>query len=132
MLFIIDSEERRRAAAEYVARLISSPVHCVDIKPYKRNRSQAQNRTMWMWYGAIADHVGSTPEEVHEEMKVRALGIESKIVAGQVLIRPKSTTELDVEGMSRFMEAIQQLAAELEVELPMPDDYKYARYGAAA
>lgn len=130
MLFIIDSKEKRRQAAEYVARLTSSPVYCLEIKPYKRNRSQAQNRTMWMWYGAIADHTGNTPEDVHEEMKVRALGLESKIVAGQILIRPKSTTGLDVEGMSRFMEAIQQLAAELDITLPMPDDYKYARYGA--
>lgn len=129
MLLIIDSKEKRRQAAEYVARLLSSPVHSVEIKPYKRNRSQAQNRTMWMWYGTLADHLGCTAEDVHEQMKIRVLGVEKKVVAGQALIMPRSTTDLDVDGMSRFMEAIEVLAAELEVTLPMPDDYKYARYG---
>lgn len=132
MLFIIDSKDKRRQAAEYVARLTSSPVQCVEIRPYKRNRSQAQNRTMWMWYGTLADHLGCEPEDVHEQMKIRVLGVEKKVVAGQALIMPRSTTDLDVDGMSRFMEAIEVLAAELEVTLPMPDDYKYARYGAAA
>lgn len=132
MLFIIDSREKRTEAAQFVARLPSSPLYSVTITPYKRNRSQAQNRTMWMWYGVIAPHIGCTPEAVHDQMKVRVLGVERKIVAGQALILPRSTTELDVEGMGRFMEAIEALAAELEIKLPMPDDYKYARYGKEA
>ena len=83
-----------------------------------------------MWYGVLADHLGCTAEEVHEQMKVRVLGVERKIVAGQALIVPRSTTDLDTEGMSRFMEAIMALAVDLEVTLPMPDDLQYAMHGA--
>jgi hypothetical protein len=132
MLYIIDSEQRRKEVAGIVSRLLGSPVHSVEIKPYKRNRSLAQNRAMWMWYGVLADHLGCEAEDIHEQMKVKVLGVERKMVAGQVLIMPKSTTTLDVEGMSRFMEAIQALAADLEVVLPLPDDFRCAMYGARA
>lgn len=132
MFHIINSAERRREVANIVASLTSSPVYSVEIKPYKRNRSQAQNRTMWMWYGILADHLGCEPEEVHEQMKVTVLGVERKIVAGQALIIPKSTTDLNTDGMSRFMEAIIALATDLHVTLPMPDDLQYAMHGGRA
>lgn len=132
MFFIIDSVEKRREAAQTVARLLSKPTYCVEIKPYRRNRSQAQNRTMWMWYVVLAEHIGCEPEDVHDQMKVTILGVERKVVAGQALIMPKSTTDLDVEAMGRFMDAIQALADDLEVKLPMPDDLHYAKYGTKA
>lgn len=132
MLYIVNTVERRREVAQVVASLTSSPIYSVEIKPYKRNRSLAQNKTMWMWYGVLADHLGCEPEEVHEQMKVTVLGVERKIVAGQALIVPRSTTDLNTDGMSRFMEAIIALAADLDVTLPMPDDLQYAMHGAKA
>lgn len=129
MLYIIDSKEKRAKVAQIIAHLPDFPVVSVELKPYKRNRSLAQNRTMWMWYAVLAEHCGCESEDVHEQMKVRVLGVDKKIVSGQVLITPKSTATLDVEGMSRFMEAIQALADDLQVVLPMPDDFRYAMYG---
>ncbi|TBG37133.1 hypothetical protein ELG78_09140 [Rhizobium leguminosarum] len=132
MFFIIDSREKRQEAANFVARLPASPLYSIEIKPYKKNRSLAQNRTMWMWYNVLADHLGCEPDDVHDQMKVRVLGVERKIVAGQALILPRSTTDLDTTAMARFMEAIEALAAELEVKLPIPDDYRYAMEGGRA
>ncbi len=129
MLHIIDSKEKRKKVAQEVVRLPGSPVYSVEIKPYKKNRSLAQNRTMWMWYAVLAEHLNCESEDIHEEMKVRVLGVERRTVLGQPLIIPKSTTDLDVEGMSRFMEAIQALAADMDVVLPLPDDFHYAMYG---
>ncbi|MBZ9975505.1 recombination protein NinB [Mesorhizobium sp. BR-1-1-10] len=132
MFFIIDTKDKRAEAATAVSRLPASPRYSVEIKPYKRNRSLAQNRTMWMWYAVIADHMGCEPEDLHEEMKVRVLGVERKIVAGQACIIPKSSTTLDVDGMGRFMAAIESLAADLEVKLPATDEYDYAMHGKRA
>lgn len=124
--FIINTEEERAAAANYVAHLRKSPVMCVEVKPYSPNRSVSQNRLMWMWLGVIAKEQGYEPEELHEILKVRFLGIESKMVDGQVLIVPKSTTALDVKGMSAHLMKIEALAVSLEINLPKPDDYRYA------
>lgn len=132
MFFIIETREKRVEAANFVARLPSSPKYCVEIKPYKRNRTLAQNRTMWMWYHVLADHLGCEPDDVHEQMKVRVLGVERKVIAGQACIIPRSTTTLDTTGMARFMDAIEALAAELEVTLPNTDEYAYAKQGAKA
>lgn len=132
MFFIIDTKDKRTEAAHAVSRLPSSPRYSVEIKPYKRTRSLAQNRTMWMWYGVIADYMGCEAEDVHEEMKVRVLGVERKIVAGQACIIPKSTTALDVDGMGRFMAAIESLATDLGIILPATDEYDYAMHGKRA
>lgn len=126
MFFIIDSKEARKRVADYVARLTASPLMCVEVKPYKKNRSVAQNRLLWLFYSEIAKHIGTTPEELHEEMKVRVLGVEQKVILGKEIIQPKSTTKLDVQGMTNFLEAVEALARELNVVLPIPDDYGYA------
>ncbi|TPL94769.1 hypothetical protein [Mesorhizobium sp. B2-3-10] len=130
-MFIIDTRQRRKEAADFVSRLPASPLYSVEIKPYKRVRSQAQNRIMWMWYGVMAEYLGCEPEDLHEQMKVKVLGVERKFVAGQVLTYPKSTTTLDVDGMTRFLAAIEALAAELDIKLPTSDEYGYAMAKAA-
>lgn len=131
MFFIISSEERRAAAADFVSRIRKSPLMSVEIKPYKRNRSEAQNRLMWMWYHIISMDTGQIAEDLHEEMKVRVLGVEEKEVLGPYgkmvkLIVPKSSTKLSTQEMTDFLRAIEALAAELEIILPRPDDYKFA------
>lgn len=131
MFYIIDSKERRDACARHIAQVRSTPLMQVEIKPYKRNRSQSQNRLMWMWYHVIAEEIGCEIEDLHEQMKVRALGTERKVILGQAIIKPKSTTGLSVEEMTRFLEAIEALALDLGIILPRPDDYGHAMKRAA-
>ncbi|MGL6351941.1 MAG: recombination protein NinB [Aeromonas sp.] len=126
MHFIITSRERRAEAANYVSRLPGTPTMIVEIKPYKKSRSQAQNRLMWMWYGIIAKEVGCEPEDLHEQMKVRVLGVEHRVINGQALSMPKSSTGLTTDEMTKFLEAIEVLAASLSISLPKPQDYSYA------
>jgi hypothetical protein len=126
MYFVITSKEQRAKAAEYVAKLRANPIMIVEVKEYKKNRSTSQNRLLWMWYGIIAKDQGNTPEELHEAMKVRVLGVERKVVAGQELIMPKSSTKLTTAEMTSFLEAIEALARQLNIILPRPDDYMYA------
>ena len=98
----------------------------VEVKPYKKTRSTAQNRLMWMWYGVIAEHCGNTPDDLHEQMKVRVLGLDKKVILGHAIIQPKSTKDLTIDEMTHFLEAIEALAVELGVVLPIPDDTGYA------
>lgn len=127
MLFIIDSEAKRTACADFIRRITSAnETMQVEIKPYRRNRSTAQNRLMWMYYGVIAHHIGCEPEDLHEQMKIKVLGTVRKVILGQAIIMPVSTTTLDVDGMIRFLEAIEALALDLDITLPNPDDRDFA------
>lgn len=126
MLFIIDTAERRQAAADRVMQITRKPVMAVEIYPYKKSRSNSQNRLLWMWYKPIADHLGYTPEELHEEIKVRFIGVERKTVYGMEIIMPKSTQDLDTEAFTKLLDQVLALATELGITLPQPDDYNYA------
>lgn len=126
MLYIISSEHKRREAMQAVAQCTSAKVMQVEIKEYKKNRSTSQNRLYWMWLNVIGDFNGNTADELHEEMKVRFLGVQHIEVAGTHLIIPKSTAKLNTTEFTKFLEAIEALAMELGVALPIPDDYDTA------
>ena len=128
MFFVVDSPEARARAVAYVKNLRGSPLMSVEVKRHKKSRTQAQNRLMWMWYGVICDATGNEPEDLHEQMKVRVLGVEKKVILGQAIIVPRSTKDLDTQGMTNFLEAIEALAVELEVALPIPDETDYAMH----
>lgn len=136
MKYILKDGFRKQSCVEHINKLDLRHAYAVEITLYRPNRSRSQNNTMWMWYAAISEHVGMDPKELHEEMKARVLGVEEKKLPrfflgkdyGEVrtIIMPKSTTGLTVDEMTKFLEAIQNLAASLNVTLPMPDDYKLA------
>lgn len=136
--FIIQNKEDRARAVSFVSSIRAQPVMQVEVKEYKPNRSQAQNRLMWMWYGIIARDLGNTPEELHEQMKSRVLGfveveVPEKLKGFMGHVRrmaiPRSTTKLGTQEMTSFLEAVERLAGELGITLPHPDDYQYAMYG---
>lgn len=129
MRFILIDEERRRNAVEHVRQVCIDKPMRVDIKPYKKKRSGSQNNTMWMWYEPIAEHIGETPEELHEIMKTRFLGVDEKVIDGILMRTPKSTRKLTTKEMADFLNKIQALAINLGITLPIPDDYHYAMMG---
>ncbi len=129
MRYILIDEKRRENALEYLKWInISKPVE-VTIKPYRKNRSNAQNNLYHMWKKPIAEHFGYTEDELHEVLKVRFIGIEVKMVAGQKLVQPISTTSLDLKQMAEFLLKIEVLAKAHDITLKMPDDALYALYG---
>jgi hypothetical protein len=126
MRFIIDSDYRRFNAIEYIQQQnIKRPLQ-VDIKPYKKNRSNSQNNLYHMWKKAIADETGETEEELHKKLKVEFLGTVESVCAGVTLIEPISTRTLDTVAFSQFLNKIEGLGHFLNIKLPMPDDYKFA------
>ena len=127
MRYILTDEVRRLNAIEYIRQ--QKGVLQVDIKPYKKNRSNSQNSTLWMWLSDLADHFGYTPEELHEELKVKFLGVEEKTVAGELIRQPISTTGLSTKEMADYLNKVEILARNQGVVLRYPDDYALALYG---
>lgn len=140
MLYILRDAERVENCLDYIRQQPVGDKVAVEIRPYRSTRSQAQNRLMWMWYREIGEYCGYSPQEVHERMKARVLGVESVTLprwfmgddVGRLeLVRPKSTAGLSVQEMTEFLVAIEALARHLGIALPYPDDYRFAVDGEA-
>lgn len=46
----------------------------VTVRPYKPQRSDSQNRRLWLLHGKASEVTGYTPEELHEEALCRHFG----------------------------------------------------------
>lgn len=125
MLFILIDDARRDNCLNYIRGLNLGKRMQVEIKPYRKNRSQAQNRTMWAWINTLADHTGYSPDELHEMFKQRFLGFHHKEIMGETVLIAKSTTKLSTHEFAEYMNKIEAVAAQMGVQLPIPDDYGF-------
>ncbi len=123
--FILIDETRRQNAINFLRGMNIAEVQSVEIKPYRKNRSGAQNRLLWSWYGILAGVTGYTTKELHEQFKVRLLGVEERTVYGKNLVLPKSSADLDTKEFTDFLTKIEMVAIEMGITLPHPDDYGY-------
>lgn len=112
-------------AVDCIERLPPDKAWLVSIKSYKSSRSREQNNTYWMWLTEIGDHLGYTPDELHEfcrnEYLPRAIITIKTKINTKVREVPMSTTKLSIEEMAQYMERIQQLAAEHGITLTQPE-----------
>lgn len=83
-------------------------------------RSNAMNRYYWgVVVALIAEHVGYTPEEAHNALKMKFLGRSG--ISGLPTI--KSTTQLTTEEFMDYTETVREWAAqELQVIIPLPGE----------
>ena len=124
--FILKSPEIRNNAINFINALnIDHREYSVEVKQYRKNRSNAQNRLLWSWIGIISDETGYTPDELHEYLKTRLLGVEEKTIMGHDIFIPKSTTKLTALEFTQYLEKIEMLAMEMGINLPHPSDYSY-------
>lgn len=135
--YLLIDEQRRQNCINEIVGLDLARVKSVEIKEYRKNRSTAQNRTMWMWLNTIAPELGYSSDDLHELFKQRFLGLEEKvvnvsrngIVLRDLMVRPKSTVNLSVGEFSDYLRKIEALAISMNIALPYPDDFKYAMTG---
>ena len=130
MHFILskDHPEVTENLVQYIRNLPLNKKVIVEIKEYRRNRSLAQNRLMWMWYGPIAEYVGDTPEEIHEHCKASILGFETVTIPhmiwkdkppvggkfGEIIIAMKKLAAPLARFLGFSEETFQQFLAELK------------------
>ena len=80
----------------------------VEVKKFRKNRTDAQNR---YWWGVVIDilskHTGYEPEEMHNAIKIKFLPVER---AG--LISGKSTKHLTTLEFVDLIERVQRWAAQ--------------------
>ena len=126
MRFILMDQERRLNCLEHIRQVNINKPMCVDIKPYKKNRSNSQNNLYHMWKKIIADETGETEAEAHLRFKVELIGTEKIEVGGVLLHMPLSTSTLDIVAFSQFLNKIEAIGNFLKLNMPIPDDYNFA------
>ena len=86
------------------------------IKPFKKNRSVAQNALYWKWMMICADELGYTKDGMHQTFMRELLApIIIDTPSGDVM--EYSTRKLNVKEMATYMEQVSFTAGEYGVKL---------------
>lgn len=143
----ITGEPQRSHAIALIRELPTEPVHVVEIKEYKRNRSVEANALYWQWLTIIGNELGESKEILHEKYKndfliniytrddheysamVQAIrdvwhhGLKAEAVGlRKKIVALTTTTTATTKQMSEYMESIERHAATLSIRLPHPEE----------
>ena len=100
----------------------------IEIKEHNGKRSNNANALYWKWLTIIGDHLGYESDELHDELRLKFLGVEDKETkSGKLFQVLKSTTELNKKQFSVYMNKIHTLGMMYELKLPQPDYYGLER-----
>ena len=102
----------------------------VEVKPYKKNRSLAQNKLFWKYMGIIGEDLGYDPQSCKEVICQKLLGTECKVIMGDTITVIKGTSKLNTKEFANFIEAIIRFAiTDLGINLPTSDDLYFESMG---
>lgn len=94
--FISKLKQLDLANVRYVANVIEK----------KSNRTIEQNSRLWKLYTELGNHIGETPDNVHELMGYKFLR-EQKVINGETVETIKSTTKLNTTEMANYQTQIE-------------------------
>ena len=133
--YVLHKSDPRRDAIRanlhaFVDRLPETKSWRVDVKEYRKDRTDAQNAALFgVAYPAFRD-TGYTPDELHDAFCRRFFGTVEREVMGETVVVPRRTTTRDSRGardvisrddFSDFYRMVQQVGAEAGIDVPDPD-----------
>jgi len=86
------------------------------VKEYKKSRTIPQNSLYWFYLNFIGKEIGEVPEDLHSTFKAMFL-VDRKTKIPIV----RSTTTLNTEEFSEYIERIAQRVASIGIVLPDPN-----------
>lgn len=95
----------------------------VDVKKYRKNKTDQQRKYAHACIGVIAKETGENSEHLKVRIKHSIGLIEEIYSGGKVLTLVRSTEDLDREEYGVFINSINTLAANLEIKLPQPKSF---------
>lgn len=130
MEFAVRSEADKKAITDYLNKLdISQREYKVSIVRKAEKRTLQQNRLYRLWLNCISAESGNDVEDLHEYFKLKYLDVHARIIYGQEVVRVTSTTELNTEQFTAFLDKVQQWASiELGIILPEPEDMIFSQF----
>ncbi len=100
--------------------MLSGKLFRVTLEPYRKPKTISQNNTLHMWIGEAADATGHTMDDMKKLVKDSFYPREERLIAGKLVIWPKSTTALTVDECSEVMERMLAEWSEY-VDFTVPD-----------
>lgn len=126
MDFLVRDATDRQTIVDYLNRLPEGKAFEVSIRLHKEKRSNPQNNLYHSWLNIICKETKNDHETVHKALAKMFLGVEVSEFGGQRIAKVKSTTTLNTEEFTEYLNNIEAFAAtELGIILPHPDDRLY-------
>lgn len=97
------------------------------IKPFRKNRSDNQNRYYWgVVIKILSDEIGFEPEEMHEVLKQKFLTQETLRIGKEDFIVVKPTHNMNTTEFEEYLSHIRTWASvEMGISIPLPHDVEY-------
>ena len=141
--FIIHTKENRAQAVRAIQEIRSEPLMIVEIKPYKKDRSIAQNDLLYKWLTEFSKQSGNTVTwergyykykfgvdilaETNSEIRPLVSALEAEYeyeklinIMGSDLIGV--TRHMKIKQMTTYLNHIEQDSITREIKLPCPED----------
>ena len=130
MDFKVVSDADKQAVTDYINKLdVSQRQYKVVISRKEERRTIPQNRLYRLWLNCISSESGNDVEDLHEYFKMQFLGVHSRIIYGEEVIRTVSTTDLNIDQFTAYLDKVQRWASiELGVVLPNPEDLIFEQF----
>lgn len=130
MDFKIRTETDKKAVCEYIKKLdISRRQYNVRVAKKAETRTLSQNRLYYLWLNCISAETGNEVELLHEYCKQKFLGVQYRVIYGEEVVRPLTTTELNTEQFKAYLDKIQEWAnTEQGIILPNPEDLYWEQF----
>lgn len=137
---VIRTDRDRQRVVGFLQALPQEKPHKVVITEIRSKRSDAQNRLLWMWNGAIQQHMRDThgqiaaSEEWHDILVAKLWPAEVHAVelpdGTRYKVGRAKTRKFNVTQMTTYLELLDAYCAEcLGLLLPHPEDLMMAIYG---
>ena len=130
MDFKIRAETDKKAVCEYIKKLdISRRQYNVRVAKKAETRTLSQNRLYYLWLNCISAETGNEVELLHEYCKQKFLGVQHRVIYGEEVARPLTTTDLNTEQFKAYLDKIQEWAnVEQGIILPNPEDLYWEQF----
>ena len=125
---MIFDKNRKIEAIKFIDNLFAQDKR-VTIVITKEKRTLDQNKLYWLWLSCIAKETGNDKDDLHEYFIYKYLNPELVQVFEKMIYKRLSTSTLDTKQFTGYLNKIQIFAnTELAIELPNPEDKKFAEF----
>lgn len=100
----------------------------IEIKEYKPNRTNLQNRYYWTIINFISIETGNAKDSLHEFFKSKFLGQIDDRVFGVNISYDKTTTKLNTKEFTDYIEKISIFISDFGLSIPRPEDKDFEQF----
>jgi len=116
-------------AHEYLAELFETDKDkAVRVEVVKEKRSTDQNALYWLWLTAIQQETGNGKDDLHDYFAKKYLPMDEVKIFDKLIYKRASTTKLNTDTFTQYLNKIQLFAGEQGIELPNPKDKHFEEF----